>query len=70
MGKQELVCALGTLMDLVEYGDKYRDMPSFVDPTFKREFEAIMQTLKRPLRTGARAQIRRHPSGNTSCIVS
>jgi hypothetical protein len=48
MGKQELICALGMLMDLLEYGDKYRIMPKFVDPAFKREFQTIMKTLKAP----------------------
>jgi hypothetical protein len=48
MGKQELFCALGTLRDLIEYGDKYRQMTQFVDPAFKREFQTIMKTLKAP----------------------
>jgi hypothetical protein len=48
MGKQELFCALGTLMDLIEYGDKYREMPLVIDPAFKREFQSIMKTFKAP----------------------
>jgi hypothetical protein len=48
MGKQELFCALGTLMDLIEYGDKYREMPLFVDPAFKRQFQTIMKTFRAP----------------------
>ena len=48
MGKEELVCALGTLIDLIEYGDKYRVMPRFVDPEFEHQFESIMNELKKP----------------------
>jgi len=48
MGKEELICALGTLLDLIEYGDKYSAMPEFVDPAFKREFDTIMKMLKEP----------------------
>ena len=29
MGKEELICALGTLMDFIEYGEKYSAMPEF-----------------------------------------
>ncbi len=54
MGKEELICALGTLMDLIEYGDKYSAMPEFVDPAFKREFQTIMKTLKAPSKKGTR----------------
>jgi hypothetical protein len=57
MGKEELICALGTLMDLIEYGDKYSAMPEFVDPEFKREFESITKTLKAPSKKGARHRI-------------
>jgi len=46
MGKEEIFCALGTLMDLIEYGDKYKAMPKFADPAFKREFESIMKSFK------------------------
>ena len=60
MGKEELICALGTLMDLIEYGDKYRAMPEFFDPAFKREFETIMKTLKAPSKKGTRLQKERH----------
>ena len=60
MGKEELICALGTLMDLIEYGDKYRAMPRFVDPAFKREFQTIMKTLKAPSKKGRRSQKERH----------
>jgi len=56
MGKQELFCALGTLMDLIEYGEKYRAMPRFVDPAFKREFQTIMKTLKAPSKKLTRLQ--------------
>ena len=56
MGKEELVCALGTLIDLIEYGDKYRAMPRFVDPEFKRQFESIMKELKRPVKKGLQPQ--------------
>ena len=48
MGKEELFCALATLMDLIEYGDKYREMPLFVDPAFKRQFQTIMKTFRAP----------------------
>jgi len=60
MGKEELICALGTLMDLIEYGDKYRAMPRFVDPAFKREFQTIMKTFKAPSKKGARPQKERY----------
>jgi len=60
MGKEELICALGTFMDLIEYGDKYRDMPEFFDPAFKREFETIMKMLKAPSKKGTRLQKDRH----------
>jgi len=60
MGKEELICALGTLMDLIEYGDKYRAMPRFVDPEFERKFESIMKELKKPAKKGARPQKERH----------
>ena len=56
MGKEELVCALGTLIDLIEYGDKYTTMPRFVDPEFQRQFESIMKQLRRPKKKGVRAQ--------------
>ena len=56
MGKEELTCALGTLMDLIEYGEKYRAMPRFVDPAFKREFQTIMKTLKPPSKKRTRLQ--------------
>jgi hypothetical protein len=56
MGKEERICALGTLMDLIEYGDKYSAMPEFVDPPFKREFQTIMKTLKAPSKKGTWAQ--------------
>jgi len=60
MGKEELICALGTLMDLIEYGDKYREMPRFVDPGFNREFQTIMKTLKSPSKKGKRLEKERH----------
>ena len=63
MGKEELICALGTLMDLIEYGDKYSAIPEFVDPEFKRQFESIMKALKAPSKKGARHRI-------TSCQES
>jgi hypothetical protein len=59
MGKQELFCALGTLMDLIEYGDKYREMPMFVDPAFKREFQTIMKTFRAPSKK--RTRLHREP---------
>ncbi len=60
MGKEELFCALGTLMDLIEYGEKYGAMPRFVDPAFKREFQTIMKTFKAPSKKGTRSQKERH----------
>jgi len=56
MGKEELVCALGTLIDLIEYGEKYSAMPRFVDPEFGRQFESIMKELTRAAKKGARPQ--------------
>jgi hypothetical protein len=60
MGKEELICALGTLMDLIEYGNKYSAMPEFVDPAFRREFQTIMKMLKAPSKKGARPKKERH----------
>jgi hypothetical protein len=57
MGKKELFCALGTLMDLIEYGEKYQAMPSCVDLAFQREFESIMKSLKAPSEKQARERI-------------
>ena len=54
MGKEELICALGTQMDYVEYGEKYSAMLEFVDPAFKREFQTIMKTLKVPSKNRTR----------------
>ena len=55
MGKEEVLCALGTLIDLIEYGDKYKGMPKFADPAFKREFESIMKSFKaQPQKKGRR----------------
>jgi hypothetical protein len=54
MGKQKLICALGTLMDLIEYGHKYCEMLNFADPAFKREFQSIMETFKAPSKKRAR----------------
>lgn len=60
MGKEELICALGTLMDLIEYADKYSSMPKFVDPEFERYFESIMKELKKPgKKEGGRQERRR-----------
>ena len=57
MGKKELVCALGTLMDVIEYGDKYSEMPEFADSAFKKDFESIMKALKAPSKKGARHRV-------------
>jgi len=54
MGKEEPICALGTLMYFIEYGEKYSAMPEFFDPAFKRKFESIMKTLKAPSKKGSR----------------
>jgi hypothetical protein len=60
MGKEELICALGTLIDLIEYGDKYRTMPRYIDPEFERQFESIMKELKRPPKKRIQPQKERH----------
>lgn len=59
MGKQELFCALGPLINFIEYGEKYPAMPRFVDPAFKREFQTIMKTLKPPSKKRTRPQKKR-----------
>ena len=61
MGKEELVCALGTLIDLIEYGEKFRTMPRFVDPEFERQFASIMKQLRRPTKERGQPQKERHP---------
>ena len=66
MGKEELISALGTLMDFIEYGEKYSAMPEFFDLDFKRKFESIMKTLKAPSRKGARYRTTRYSKENTN----
>jgi hypothetical protein len=60
MGKEELICALGVLIDLIEYGEKYSAMPRFVDPEFERQFESIMKELRKPAKKAARPQKKRY----------
>lgn len=60
MGKKELICALGTLKDFIEYGEKYSAMPEFFDPAFKRKFESFMTTLKAPSKNRVRHRITRY----------
>jgi len=60
MGKEELICALGVLIDLIEYGEKYSAIPRFVDPEFERQFESIMKELRKPAKKAARPQKKRY----------